>query len=151
MTIDTWISWNSERQITQYDVTFRWFGYLFETLLLSLDSDPTNATAKAVNALATSICSTHTRYCNGTNTQYDSPEDCYHFLTQEIRVGQSFELGMNTLMCRSVHEIMVRYRPDVHCSHIGKDGGGMCDDSMSYAFKVDEKYFTNSPWIPQVF
>jgi hypothetical protein len=147
--IDTWLTWNSAREISQYDVTFRWFGYLLKTLIMSINpEDPTKSQIAAVNSMATSVCKTHQTYCNGTNIQYASQDECYSFLTQDIRVGQSFELGMNTLLCRNVHEIMVKYRPDVHCSHIGKTGGGMCDDTISYETKVAEKYFTNSPWIP---
>ncbi|KAF2679928.1 hypothetical protein K458DRAFT_393491 [Lentithecium fluviatile CBS 122367] len=148
ITVDTWMTWNAARQVTQYDVTFRWFGYLLKTLLLSVDKDPVKAQAIATTSIAKSICSTHTKYCNGTNTQYESPEECYGFLTKEIRVGESFELGMDTLLCRNVHEIMVKFRPDVHCSHIGKTGGGQCDDTISYQEKVEEQYFTNSPWKP---
>ncbi|KAF2711903.1 hypothetical protein K504DRAFT_403394 [Pleomassaria siparia CBS 279.74] len=148
--IDTWLTWNEAREISQYDVTFRWFGYLFQTLIASLNpADPLEAQKAAVTAMATSVCNTHTTYCNGTSSQYESRDECFNFLTQQIRVGQSFELGMNTLMCRSVHEIMIKYRPDVHCPHIGKTGGGMCDDSIGYEEKVTEKYFVNSPWMLQ--
>jgi len=150
ITIDTWFTYNDAKEISQYDVVFRWFGYLLKELLLSVDSDPTKAQTKATQLLANSICSTHTKYCNGTNSQYDSPNDCYNFLTKEIRFGESFELGMNTLLCRNVHEIMIKFRPDVHCSHIGKSGGGQCMDDYTYTQKVNEQYFTNSPWLPDI-
>jgi hypothetical protein len=106
------------------------------------------AQAGAQDAIAKSVCKTHDTYCKGDNVQYASNQECYDFLTKETRFGESFELGRNTLVCRSVHEGMLKFRPDVHCSHIGKTGGGMCDDDMSYAEKVDEKYFSNAPWIP---
>ncbi|CAG5188960.1 uncharacterized protein ALTATR162_LOCUS12068 [Alternaria atra] len=145
--INTWMTWNSARQMTQYDVVFKWFGNLFQTLILSLGGSAEEAGGKTVNKIATSICNSHERYCNGTNAQYDSWEGCYNFLTKEIRVGQSFELGMNTLMCRSVHELMVKYRPGVHCSHIGPTGGGECDDTITYIEKAEERLDANSPWI----
>lgn len=122
--INTWMTWNSARQITQYDVVFKWSGNLFQTLILSLGGSAEEAGSKTVHKIATSICNSHTRYCKGTNAQYDSWEGCYGFLTKKLRVGQSFELGENTLMCRSVHELMVKYRPEIHCSHIGPTGGG---------------------------
>jgi hypothetical protein len=150
--IDTWITWNAERQISQYDAVFRWFGYLLQTLLTS--GDPAVSTAdklaKTVDGMATQICNSHQAHCNGTNTQYESFDACYQFLTKDIRVGEVYELGMNTLLCRSIHEIMIKYRPDVHCSHVGVSGGGMCDDTIGYAEKVDDPLFTNSPWIPTV-
>ena len=152
VTIDTWLTWNSAREITQYDVVFKWFGFLLDTLIANVPGDTQQVKVTAtVNSIAKSICDSHTSYCNGTNSQYESADACYTFLTQDIRVGQSYELGMNTLMCRNVHEIMLKYRPDVHCPHIGKTGGGMCDDSQSYVAKVSEAYFTNSPWLPTQF
>jgi hypothetical protein len=150
VTIDTWLTWNAAREITQYDATFRWFGHLLKTLLASVDTDPVKAQAIATDNIAKSICKTHSSYCKGANVQYDSDQDCYDFLTKEIRVGQSFELGMNTLLCRNVHEMMVRFRPDVHCSHIGKTGGQQCDDSTSYQERVGEEYYTNAPWLATV-
>ncbi|KAF2261398.1 hypothetical protein CC78DRAFT_356917 [Lojkania enalia] len=146
--IDTWITWNEKEEISQYDAVFRWFGNLVQTLIGTIDPDPEKAAAKAQDMVATSVCNTHQKYCNGTNTQYDDYNDCYHFLTKEIRMGQVFESGMNTLMCRSIHEIMVKSRPSVHCPHIGKTGGGMCDDLTSYKARVEQDYFTNAPWIP---
>lgn len=150
ITVDTWMTWNSAKEITQYDVTFRWFGYLLKNLLLSVDPDPVKAQAKGKDLIAKSICASHSKYCNGTNAQYNSTDECYKFMTEEIRVGESFELGMNTLLCRNIHEIMLKFRPEVHCPHIGRSGGGQCDDTISYQTKVEEQYFINSPWIPTV-
>jgi hypothetical protein len=147
--INTWMTWNSAREMTQYDVVFKWFGNLFQTLILSLGGSFEEASGKTVDKIATSICNSHARHCSGKNAQYDSWEDCYSFLTKGIRVGQSFELGSNTLMCRSVHELMVKYRPEVHCSHIGPTGGGECDDALTYVEKVDERLDANSPWIAE--
>lgn len=146
--IDTWLTWNEKDEITQYDVVFRWFGYLLKTLLENGSGTAEENMKSAVVGMADSICESHTKYCNGTNAQYESRDECYKFLTQDIRVGSSYELGMNTLLCRNVHEVMLKYRPDVHCSHVGKEGGGMCDDTISYQTKAEEDYFKNSPWIP---
>lgn len=145
--INTWMTWNSALQITQYDVVFKWFGNLFQTLLMGSSGSPEEAGMEAINKIASSICNSHTIYCHGLNAQYDSWDECYNFLTTKIRVGQSFELGMDTLMCRSVHELMVKYRPEVHCSHIGPTGGGECDDSITYVEKVEDRLDANSPWI----
>ena len=46
-----------------------------------------------------------------------------------------------------VHQNMVPYRPDVHCSHIGPSGGGYCGDDKSYGDTVTEEYFTNYPFV----
>jgi hypothetical protein len=145
--INTWMTWNSAHEMTQYDVVFKWFGNLYQTLILSLGGSIEEATAKTVEKIAVSICDSHSKYCGGANQQYKSWKDCYRFVTEDIRVGQSFELGKNTLMCRSVHELMLKYRPEVHCSHIGPTGGGECDDLMTYTATVEDDLDVNSPWI----
>lgn len=148
--IDTWIAWNDAGEIVQYDATFKWFAHLVQELIFSLDPDHNRASKAAIGAIVKSICTAHTNHCIGGNKQYEDEAECYDFLTTKIRVGQPFEMGMNTLMCRSLHEHMIKFRPGVHCSHIGKEGGGMCDDGISYAEKVEEQYFTNTPWIPTI-
>ncbi|KAL1597706.1 hypothetical protein SLS60_008192 [Paraconiothyrium brasiliense] len=148
VTIDTWMTYNEAKEISQYDVVFRWFGNLVQVLLHTIDADLVKAQAAATQVLAQSVCKTHTKYCEGDNSQYDSEQECNKFLTEDVRFGQSFELGMNTLLCRNVHEIMVKFRPDVHCPHIGKTGGGQCMDDYTYAQKVNEVYYTNAAWIP---
>lgn len=147
VTIGTWMTYNEAKEITQYDVVFKWFANLLQVLLLTVDSDPLVAAQKATTLLAESVCKTHNRHCKGENQQYDSDDDCIHFLTKDVRFGQSFELGMNSLLCRNVHEKMVAFRPDVHCPHIGKSGGGQCVDDYTYTQKVIEQYYKNAPWI----
>lgn len=152
VTIDTWIEFDSQGKITQYDATFRWFEYLLDYLLESTAAK-INATSsdEAVgyisDILAKTICATHEESCTGENKQYNNSSDCYDYLTQKIRFGKSYELGRNTLLCREVHEHMVPLRPDVHCSHIGPSGGNYCVDDMDYEQTVLQKYF-NGSWIP---
>jgi predicted transcriptional regulator of viral defense system len=152
VTIDTWIMWDAEGKITQYDAVFRRFEYLVDYLIGSV-ATKINATSseQAVgyvsDLLAKTICATHEEYCTGANEQYSDSKACYEFLTGGVRFGKSYELGRNTLLCREVHEHMVQYRPDVHCAHIGPNGGGYCVDDMSYTETVLQGYF-NSSWIP---
>ncbi|KAH7119550.1 hypothetical protein B0J11DRAFT_491417 [Dendryphion nanum] len=96
--------------------------------------------------LADSICWTHQNYCIGKNQQYPNSEACKNFLTQAVRFGKAHELGQNTLLCRSVHEQMVQWRPAVHCSHIGPSGGGMCTDDQTYVNVVTQNHFTSLPF-----
>jgi hypothetical protein len=146
--ITTWMTFNEAKEITQYDVVFRWFGNVLQLLLSVVDPNPVTAQAKGAIILAQSTCKTHTEFCTGDNKQYDSEEECIRFMTEDIRFGQSFELGMNTLLCRNVHEKMIHFRPEVHCPHIGKSGGGQCADDTTYLQKVGENYYTNAAWIP---
>lgn len=151
VTIETWIEFNSEGKIASYDATFRWFGYLLDSMLQGvadkLNGTSEEAVAYVTSILAKSICASSSKYCKGENQQYEDGDACYEFLTKKTRFGQPHELGRNTLLCRSVHEHMVQYRPEVHCSHIGPTGGEYCVDDMTYGETVLEKYYAHS-WIP---
>lgn len=151
--IDMWMTFNADGEISQYDVTFRRFDWQFDWLLsigqADLGINSTAAMAAEVTALlATSVCETASLYCNGTNLQYTDFDSCYAYLTEDVRLGSSYQLGMNTLLCRMVHQVMVPFRPDVHCSHIGPTGGAYCVDDMTYAGTVTESIFTNTPFVP---
>ena len=134
-------------------------------------STPAAAVEKLTVGLARSICNTAQTYCKGPNQQYDSADECFNYLSQKVRFGQAYELGTltrievsrsesqgkhanslivgrDTLLCRSVHQNMVQFRPEVHCPHIGKTGGGYCADDTTYLDTVTQNYFTNSPYTP---
>lgn len=152
VTIDTWIEFNTDGKITQYDATFRWFEYLLDFLLEGTAAkinatSPDQAVKYISDILVKTICATHEENCTGDNQQYDNSSACYDYLTETVRFGKSYELGRDTLLCREVHEHMVPLRPDVHCSHIGPSGGNYCVDDMSYTQTVLQQYFDGS-WIP---
>ncbi|KAJ5768914.1 hypothetical protein N7520_003473 [Penicillium odoratum] len=152
VTIDTWIKFNKDGKIVQYDAVFRWFDYLVDYLLdataTKYNTTYDGAVSIVTKVLAADICKTHDTYCTGDNQQYPvNGTSCYDFLTEKIRFGKSYELGRNTLLCREVHDHMVQYRPDVHCMHIGPTGGGYCVDDRSYQQTVLQRYF-NESWIP---
>jgi len=52
--------------------------------------------------LATSICDTATKFCNGTNLQYESQSACEDHLFNQTRFGEGWEWGMDTVSCRMV-------------------------------------------------
>jgi hypothetical protein len=137
--IDIWFAFNVQEQIIAYDVSFRWFAWLFDRILQSVRGDgydrPDNFTTKSTlkSSLVQQICETASKHCTDSNTtQYDNKSQCIEFLGQKVRLGSSYEFGMNTVLCRSLHELMVPLRPDVHCPHIGPTGGGMCVDDIDY-------------------
>ncbi|GFF54192.1 hypothetical protein IFM61606_07185 [Aspergillus udagawae] len=149
VTIDTWIEWDAQKKIVQYDATFRWFGFLLDALLKAQaarmnTTDPAAVQAALTQQLASTICQTHEDYCKGADQQYESKDACIDYLTTKTRFGQAFELGRDTLLCREVHEHMVKYRPDIHCAHIGPTGGDYCVDDKSYEQVVLERYFRDS-------
>ncbi|OJJ96919.1 hypothetical protein ASPACDRAFT_1882712 [Aspergillus aculeatus ATCC 16872] len=150
--IDTWFQYDSSGKITQYDAVFRWLDYLFVPLMQAARkmfhlNDSVQIQNRVAALLADTICQTHQDHCQGANQQYASKEDCVVFLTQRVRFGLPYEMGRNTLLCREVHDNMVRFNPPVHCPHIGPSGGGYCVDDMTYQQVVLEKYFRHS-WVP---
>lgn len=146
-------SFNRDRQLSQYDATFRYLEWQF-SWLFGLGMKKFNIASQSqlqdllALRLAGSICSIAQRNCQGPNKQYDSPEDCKDFLTKDIRFGSAYELGMNTLLCRMVHQNMVPFRPSLHCPHIGKTGGGYCNDDRTYVGNVLQPLFTHQPLVP---
>ncbi|KAF2770218.1 hypothetical protein EJ03DRAFT_76916 [Teratosphaeria nubilosa] len=152
--IDSFITWNSHKQITQYDVTFRRSDHSLDLTFARFQRTiGASSLAQTLNvmtqALAQSVCTAHDRYCDGTNQQYESRDVCMKFLTQEIRFGKVYEQGRNTLLCRVLHQYMVAYRPQVHCPHLGPSGGDMCVDDKDYESIVREKLYTNAPFVPR--
>lgn len=151
--LDFWATFDGYRQMSQYDATFRYLQWQFEHLYeitkvrLGLNSTEEVQTVAGFK-IAESICKTTQQYCTGQHRQYDSVEHCMHFLTSEIRFGQAHELGMNTLLCRMVHQNMVPARPGLHCYHVGPNGGGYCNDDRSYPSMVRQNYFQNAPFVP---
>ena len=96
--IDTWNVFNAKGEISMYDASFKWWQWTVDYLLgeagKGLNKSSEETVAFAQHSLADSICGTATKYCTGTDVQYDNKEDCMNFLTKEIRFGEAYELGM---------------------------------------------------------
>jgi hypothetical protein len=115
-------------------------------------TSPEEAFTNLSKALIHGICTTAQNSCTGANKVYASYESCFNFLTSgTIPLGQAYQAGRNTILCRMIHEPMVEFRPDVHCPHIGPTGGIMCADDFTYVQKVEgpSSFFTNAPWLPR--
>ncbi|KAJ3773262.1 hypothetical protein FB446DRAFT_541187 [Lentinula raphanica] len=91
---------------------------------------------------AVDVCQMSTQYCTGENQVYDSNDACMEFITQ-LPFGQPWAGGMDNGWCRYVHKNMVKYRPDVHCPHIGPTGGDMCI-SRDYVQITESVPFNNT-------
>jgi hypothetical protein len=63
---------SSAWEMAQYDVVFKWFGNLFQTLISSLGGPVEDATTQTVHIISRSICNSHSRYCDGESRQYRS-------------------------------------------------------------------------------
>ena len=96
--IDSWNTYNSQGQISQYDATFKWWqwtvDYIIGEVMPMLNaSTPAAAVEKLTAGLVKSICTTAQTYCKGPNQQYDSGGECSDYLTKKVRFGQAYELG----------------------------------------------------------
>jgi hypothetical protein len=53
--------------------------------------------------------------------------DCVNFMNA-LPFGSWNRANSNTTTCRLLHTILTAVRPDVHCPHVGKGGGGKCQE-----------------------
>ena len=98
--IDSWNTYNAQGQISQYDATFKWWqwavDYIIQQAMPALNATtPTATVEKLTVGLADSICTTAQTYCTGANQQYANKGECLGYLTQKVRFGQAYELGMS--------------------------------------------------------
>ncbi|KAJ3934615.1 MAG: hypothetical protein NXY57DRAFT_652788 [Lentinula lateritia] len=148
--IDMFIAFDNDMKIVSYDAILRRVGefmaytvpYLAPQIARELNATTTTVTELIELKTATDVCAVSTQYCTGDNQQYESHEVCMSFMTA-LPFGESWQGGMNTGWCRYIHKNMVKYRPEVHCSHIGPTGGDMCID-RDYAQVVDTNPFNQT-------
>ncbi|KAJ3730818.1 hypothetical protein C8R42DRAFT_17556 [Lentinula raphanica] len=131
--IDLFIAFDDDMKIISYDAILRrwseFFTYLTPLIVpqiaTELNSTSTNSTELITMKTANDVCEMSTQYCTGENQVYDSNDACMEFMTN-IEFGNPWEGGMDNGWCRYIHKNMVKYRPEVHCPHIGPTGGDMC-------------------------
>lgn len=76
-----------------------------------------------------SVCSRHERWCTGENKQYESFFDCMEFMESIPSVSCGSEkFNGDNMVCRFKHSFMLQFRPEKHCSHVGKESY-VCDDA----------------------
>ncbi|KAH8660044.1 hypothetical protein BX600DRAFT_467128 [Xylariales sp. PMI_506] len=148
VSIQSYLNFDADGKIYQYDAIFKWMDWQFSTVIIAAaallgTTDVTVAEDTMAELLAQNICGVEAQYCTGDLQQYDSTDDCMAFLTQDIPLGEAWQLGMDTLTCRDMHVNMVPFRPDVHCMHIGPTGGGYCTNDRTYGDFVSTAYFTD--------
>jgi hypothetical protein len=160
--LDLWFKWNENDEVEAYDSRFVYLPWIMahaETALQQkmLPNDtaaaliPRNDTTSygsnvdtmtmLKGALANQICGTAMLKCTGELQQYESQEQCVAYLMKEVRLGQPHEFGVDSVLCRSLHEGMLPLKPEVHCAHVGPSGGGMCADNIDYAAYVADPDF----------
>ena len=105
------------------------------------------------------LCAGTQQRCTGSNTQWNSIEECISTLSQKP-YGNYDEAWGDNIVCRTIHLVLTQVRPQVsslshqtrvlrprqilncpkqvHCPHVGPTGGGKCVD---YAYPLE--YFTD--------
>ncbi|MCJ1243216.1 hypothetical protein MMC30_000413 [Trapelia coarctata] len=84
------------------------------------------ASSPAVNAASIEqLCARAQTVCTGANQQYDSATSCIKTLSAKP-FGDWDEVWGDNVVCRTLHILLARLRPAVHCPHVGKTGGGKC-------------------------
>ncbi|MCJ1477014.1 hypothetical protein MMC13_005685 [Lambiella insularis] len=76
-------------------------------------------------AVIRNLCTEAQGLCTGSNTQYDDTDTCVSTLSAKP-FGEWDELWGDNVVCRSLHILLARLRPVVHCPHVGPTGGGKC-------------------------
>jgi hypothetical protein len=112
---------NSVGQIEQYDLALL---NLYEWLA-SQGADYRQFAFQVQTILG--VCTVHSQFCLGANKQYNSTLQCIAFLWS-IPFGTPDNYYTNTVACRTIHVLLIPFRPEVHCPHIGPTGGGKCID-----------------------
>ncbi|KAJ7909494.1 hypothetical protein B0H13DRAFT_2661447 [Mycena leptocephala] len=140
---------NDEGLVTQYDAILYRASALFadiwpklaKHLIKELDLPRHTPDTVAIQTRAArDVCTQHEKYCLGPNKQYKSTEACMKFMLDKIPLGEIWQAGQNTAICRYVHTPMLPYRPAVHCPHVGPTGGDMCFDHTYESMVVDNPF-----------
>ncbi|KAL0564365.1 hypothetical protein V5O48_017683 [Marasmius crinis-equi] len=153
--VDFLLRFDKNLLISSYDATVRRFPQASKFILpqlavkmaeeLNVTITPQTNVVKEVIArrAAVDICTLETQFCLGNDKQYDDYDACYQFLTEQVPFGDPWEGGFNNTWCRYIHKNMLKFRPDVHCPHVGPTGGGMCVD-RDYIDTVENPPFNES-------
>ncbi|MCJ1318139.1 hypothetical protein MMC15_003466 [Xylographa vitiligo] len=99
-----------------------WFSNLndYTTLLYGTAPNPTYN-----SAIIEALCTEAEELCTGNNTQYTSKENCVSTLSAKP-YGEWDEVWGDNIVCRILHILLAKLRPDVHCPHVGPTGGMKC-------------------------
>ncbi|KAB5528939.1 hypothetical protein GE09DRAFT_1253082 [Coniochaeta sp. 2T2.1] len=86
------------------------------------------------------LCPVIQQECVGPNQEYDSVDDCVGFMSGRA-FGNFDEVWGDNVVCRSLHTILARLRPTVHCPHVGKVGGSEAEGFKCTNIKYTVDYF----------
>ncbi|CAK1361839.1 hypothetical protein CB0940_02835 [Cercospora beticola] len=92
------------------------------------------------NGTTQQLCAGIQQTCTGENQQYTSTEDCIAQLSAKP-FGSFDEAWGDNVVCRVIHVILTKVRPQVHCPHVGPLGGSPPDNWKCVNIDYSEEYF----------
>ncbi|KAJ7350014.1 hypothetical protein DFH08DRAFT_672177, partial [Mycena albidolilacea] len=113
---------DTEGAVLKYDA---WIPNL--DLSAPLSSGRDQYTLTGMNDTIHGICGLQAQTCVGNNTVYDDVSDCVATLAAKP-YGREDEAWGDNVVCRGIHVLLTKIRPEVHCAHVGPTGGGKCID-----------------------
>lgn len=131
---------NEANQVTGYDLVFEGVTSWLAKLGVGDLSSPTEVKLLFIPRL----CAAIDQLCTGANQVYPSLAACASFLTplpvRRVEEG-------NIVACRQYHAPLARFRPDLHCPHVGPTGGGKCVDKPFMKMYEDDVKVLGLPWV----
>ncbi|KAJ7114935.1 hypothetical protein C8R44DRAFT_629759 [Mycena epipterygia] len=97
-----------------------------------------------MNVTIQQICGLQAQTCVGNNTVYDGVADCVQTLTAKT-FGRLDEAWGDNVVCRLIHVLLTKIRPEVHCPHVGPTGGGKCIDVVYNDVFFNDQALFDSP------
>ncbi|EKG20842.1 hypothetical protein MPH_01825 [Macrophomina phaseolina MS6] len=94
-------------------------------------------------AVPVQLCPQIMQNCKGDNQQYSSVATCVAAL--ELKPFGSFdEAWGDNIVCREIHVLLTKVRPEVHCPHVGPKGGSPPDNWKCVDIDYSVDYFDDS-------
>lgn len=101
--------------------------------------------AFVATALIPRVCAVVGRACTGRHRLWGSAAECAAYLATR-RIADGYAEGDN-FGCRALHAPLTVWRPDLHCKHVGEDGGGKCVDRPLRQLYDDDVRILGYPWL----
>ncbi|KAF2216223.1 hypothetical protein CERZMDRAFT_81373 [Cercospora zeae-maydis SCOH1-5] len=86
------------------------------------------------------LCPNIQKMCTGANQQYSSTADCVKQLSGKP-FGSFDEAWGDNVVCRMIHVLLTKVRPEVHCPHVGPLGGSPPDNWKCVDIDYSAEYF----------
>ncbi|KAF7377367.1 Secreted protein [Mycena sanguinolenta] len=113
-------------------------------LFSPLDHGYDQYTLDGMNRTIQGICALQDTTCVGSNTVYDGISDCVQTLAAKP-YGRSDESWGDNVVCRGIHVLLTKIRPEVHCAHVGPTGGGKCIDVEYNDVYFNDEFLFGAP------